>query len=229
MIIIVGASRGIGLGIAEHFSSMGEEVIGVSRSSPSNLSVFSEFFSADVTNKQQLVDVARNIRAKYDSIKCLINTAGVASMNLALMADEKSVQKQIQTNLVGTIYSCQAFAPLIMRSNEGRIINFSTIAAQVDLAGEAIYAASKSVVEKFTSILARELSRFNVTCNTIAPGPIRTDLLEGVSEAQILRIIEMQIIQKSFSITEIANLIESIISPNLACITGQVFKIGGAI
>ena len=69
MIIIVGASRGIGLGIAEHFSSMGEEVIGVSRSSPSNLSVFSEFFSADVTNKQQLVDVARNIRAKYYSIK----------------------------------------------------------------------------------------------------------------------------------------------------------------
>ena len=109
-------------------------------------------------------------------------------------------------------YCCQLFAPLMLQNKGGIIINFSTIAVALGLKGESVYAASKAGVEVFSRSFAREMADFNVRVNCIAPGPINTDLLKGVSDVQIDRIVSQQIIPKQAVPSDVCDLVETITS-----------------
>ncbi|MDH6255414.1 SDR family oxidoreductase [Aurantimicrobium minutum] len=224
MIIVTGASRGLGLEISNRLTQNGIEVLGISRN-PINSNFLMK--QIDVTSHTELRKLAAELRAQDIKVTALINAAGIASMNLALMTTPEKVSQVIQTNLQGTIYSCQTIAPLLIRSGGGSIINFSTIAVNLGLQGEAVYAASKAGVEAFSRVFARELSSHNVKVNCIAPGPIDTSLLSGVSSSQIGRIIERQIIQKKFEPKDIADLVELLLDPKANSITGQLINVGG--
>ena len=157
----------------------------------------------------------------------VINAAGVASMNLAVTTDESTVQKLIQTNLVGTIYCCQLFAPMMLRQKHGGFINFSTIAVPLALKGESVYVASKAGVEGFSRTFAREMADFNIRVNCIAPGPINTDLLNGITDKQIKKITSQQIFKKQFRKSDICDLVELLLDEKAASLSGQVLNIGG--
>ena len=86
----------------------------------------------------------------------------------------------------------------MIRKKQGTFINFSTIAVPIALKGESIYVASKAGVEDFQEFFAREMADFNIRVNCIAPGPIQTDLIKGITENQISKIISQQIIKKQF-------------------------------
>ena len=148
-------------------------------------------------------------------------------MNLALTTDERTVQRLIQTNLMGTIYCCQLFAPMMLRQKQGCFINFSTIAVALALKGESVYAASKAGVESFSRPFAREMADFNVRVNCIAPGPIRTDLLRGISDLQIKKITSQQIIPNQFQKSDVCDLVELLIDERAASLSGQVLNVGG--
>ena len=135
-----------------------------------------------------------------------MNAAGIASLNLAVLTPQEKVESIIRVNLMGTIFSCQAFSPLMILAKYGSIINFSSIAVSLSLSCEAVYAASKAGVESFSRTFAREMSGHGIRINCISPGPIDTALLKGVSEAQISNIIKNQIIQKKFTTSDICNL-----------------------
>ena len=162
-----------------------------------------------------------------ERVDAVINAAGVASMNMAVTTDESTVQKLIQTNLVGTIYCCQLFAPILLRQKQGCFINFSTIAVALALKGESVYAASKAGVEAFSRTFAREMSDFNVRVNCIAPGPIRTDLLRGITDSQIEKIIAQQVIPKQFQKSDVCDLVELLIDSRASSLSGQTLNIGG--
>jgi 3-oxoacyl-[acyl-carrier protein] reductase len=157
----------------------------------------------------------------------LVNAAGVASMNLALTTPPAVAQRLIGVNLLGTIYCCQLFAPLMIRSRYGSIVNFSTIAVALGLKGESVYVASKAGVEGFSRSFAREMADFNIRVNCIAPGPIDTALLRGVTSEQISRIVEDQIIAKQFPASSVADLVELLFDARSESITGQVLHVGG--
>jgi 3-oxoacyl-[acyl-carrier protein] reductase len=148
-------------------------------------------------------------------------------MNMAVTTDEATVQKLIQTNLVGTIYCCQLFAPIMLRQKRGIFINFSTIAVALALKGESVYAASKAGVESFSRTFAREMADFNVRVNCIAPGPIRTDLLRGITDIQIEKITSQQVIPKQFQKSDVCDLVELLLDEKAASLSGQVLNIGG--
>ena len=135
-------------------------------------------------------------------------------MNLTVTTDETTVDNVVQTNLIGTIYCCQLFAPIMLRQKYGSFVNFSTIAVPLALKGEAIYAASKAGVETFSRAFPREVADFNVRVNCIAPGPIRTDLLRGITDQQIERIITQQVVSKQFSKSDVCDLVELLLSSN---------------
>ena len=185
MIIVSGASRGLGKAITERLIEKGEKVVGLARS-VSGLSI--EAIECDVRNYASVKNASREVKQLKKPVKAFINAAGVASMNMAVTTDESTVQKLIQTNLVGTIYCCQLFAPIMLRQKHGSFINFSTIAVALALKGESVYAASKAGVESFSRTFAREMADFNVRVNCIAPGPIQTDLLKGITDTQIKKI-----------------------------------------
>ena len=207
MIIVTGASRGLGKAITERLIENGEKVFGLARSID-GLDIDS--IKCDVSD--------------YSSVK---NAAGVASMNMAVTTDQSTVQKLIQTNLVGTIYCCQLFAPIMLRQKHGSFINFSTIAVALAIKGESVYAASKAGVEAFSRTFAREMADFNVRVNCIAPGPIRTDLLRGITDTQIEKITSQQIIPKQFQKSDVCDLVELLIDKKASSLSGQVLNVGG--
>ena len=225
MIVITGASRGIGLAIAQFLSINGKDVIGVSRTKPVEKVGF-RFVEGDVSSHGSLNEISQSLKREGVEIEALICSAGVASMNLALMTPEKVVRKVVEINLMGTIFSNQVFSKLMLRRG-GTILNFSTIAVPLALSGESIYVASKAGVEGFSRTFAREVSAHGIRVNCIAPGPIRTDLLNGVSEGQIKKITDRQIIQRSFEKDDVVNLVSCLLDDGLSSISGQVFHIGG--
>lgn len=224
MIVVTGASRGIGKAIADRLVARGEEVIGVARTIAD-----SEFetLAVDVSSENQVKNLARLLRSRPTAVTALINAAGVASMNLAVLAPAPKVRSVIETNLFGTMFMCQALAPLMIRTGGGSIVNISTIAVSLALQGESAYIASKAGVEAFSRTLARELGGHNITVNCIAPGPISTDLLKGVSREQIVRITDRQIIQRQFSLEEVCDVVEILLDPRSRSITGHVLHVGG--
>lgn len=224
MIIVTGSSKGIGNFLARELHARGETVLGLARSQSKE-----EFDSVqvDVSKFNELKDLATQIKKEGKQISCLINAAGIASMNLALLTKSSVVESIIRTNLIGTIYSCQVFSPIMIRGGSGSIINFSTIAVPLSLAGESIYAASKAGVETFSKVLARELAPFNINVNCIAPGPIETDLIRGIPADKIAKVVKRQINQKQFRKNDVLDLVDILLSPKSNSITGQILNVGG--
>lgn len=224
MIVVTGASRGLGQAVAERLKRNGEEVVGLARSAPKS---HGEFIECDVGDYLSVKEAARKIRSKKQPVTAVINAAGIAAMNMAVTTDQVSVEKIIRTNLIGTIHCCQLFAPMMLRQKFGSFINFSTIAVPLALKGETVYSASKAGVEAFSRGFAREVGEFNIRVNCIAPGPINTDLLKGITEAQIEKIVEQQIIKKQFEKTDVCDLVDLLLDERASPLTGQVFHVGG--
>ncbi|MDA7671811.1 SDR family oxidoreductase [bacterium] len=224
MIVITGVSRGLGQAIAERLIDKGEDVLGLARS-VSGMSI--DTVECDVSDYSSVKNASREVKRRKKPVTAFINAAGVASMNMAVTTDESTVQRLIQTNLVGTIYCCQLFAPIMLRQKHGSFINFSTIAVALALKGESVYAATKAGVESFSRTFAREMADFNVRVNCIAPGPIRTDLLRGITDTQIEKITSQQIIPKQFQKSDVCDLVELLIDEKAASLSGQILNVGG--
>jgi 3-oxoacyl-[acyl-carrier protein] reductase len=224
VILVTGASRGLGRAICDRLLSKGTPVFGLAR----NVAGLPfPCMACDVSSYGQIKAVAQKLKADGATLLGLVNAAGIASMNLAVTTPPATAQNIIHTNLLGTIYSCQLFAPLMMRRKAGAIINFSTIAVALGLKGESIYAASKAGVEGFTRSFAREAADFNINVNCIAPGPIDTDLLKGISAGQIEKIVSRQIIPRQFNADAVCDLVEILLDGRSQCLSGQVLHVGG--
>ncbi len=109
----------------------------------------------------------------------------------------------------------------------GRIVNFTTVAVPLHLAGEAAYAATKAAVEELTRVLARELGEFGVTVNAIGPTPIDTDLIRNIPKDKIDRLLEQQAIHRMGTFADVTNVIDFFLRPESAFITGQTIYLGG--
>ncbi len=224
MIVVTGASRGLGRAICDRLIQKNIDVFGLARNVEG---VPFASVSCDVSSYDSVKAVAQQLKKDGVKVTGLINAAGIASMNLAVITPQSVAQKIINTNLLGTIYCCQLIAPLIIRNKQGVIINFSTIAVALGLKGESIYAASKAGVEGFTRSFAREMADFNVRVNCIAPGPIDTSLLKGITAEQIHKIVSQQIIPKQFAPESVADLVELLIDSRSDSLSGQVLHVGG--
>jgi 3-oxoacyl-[acyl-carrier protein] reductase len=225
MILVSGASRGLGRAICERLVARNHTVMGLARN-VEGLPFPS--MACDVSSYEAVKNVAQELKKSGAKIEGLINAAGIASMNLAVTTPPEVTQRIVHTNLLGTIYCCQVFAPFLLRNKEGAIINFSTIAVSLGLKGESVYAASKAGVEGFTRAFAREMAGFNVKVNCIAPGPIETALLQGVGEKQVADIVSRQIIPRQFTPDAVSDLVEILLDKRSSSLSGQVLHVGGA-
>ena len=224
MIVVTGASRGIGRTICERLIEKDVAVLGLARNVGE---IPFASMSCDVSSYESVKSVVQQLKKDGVKVLGLVNAAGIASMNLAVTTPPSVAQNLINTNLLGTIYCCQLIAPLMIRNKQGSIINFSTIAVALGLKGESIYAASKAGVEGFTRSFAREMADFNVRVNCLAPGPIDTSLLKGITAEQIERIVSRQIIPKRFTTNSVADLVELLIDTRSESLSGHVLHVGG--
>lgn len=228
VIIITGTSRGLGLGMAEYFLSKGDTVCGCSRSDGATITHPGYSHAAvDVADEKAVVSFVRAVQRNHGRIDGLINNAGIAAMNAALLTPAASAEAVFATNFQGTFLFCREVAKVMVRQRQGRIVNFSTVATPLRLEGESLYAASKAAVESFTRVLARELGPTGVTVNALGPTPIPTDLIKGVPKAKLEVLLARQAIARLGTIDDVVNVVEFFLSARSAFVTGQVVYLGG--
>ncbi|MBL6828450.1 MAG: SDR family oxidoreductase [Puniceicoccaceae bacterium] len=226
-IVITGTRKGIGKEMADHYLAEGWQVVGCSRGEGSIEHDHYQHFALDVSDEDAVIAMARTIKASHGKVDALLNNAGIASMNHALLTPASTVNRILQTNVVGTFLFCREMAKLMRRTENGRIINFTTVAHPLNLEGEAIYAASKAAVESLTRILARELAELKITVNAIGPTPIETDLIRGVPQAKMNALLARQALGRMGEVRDVINAVDFYLREESDFITGQVLYLGG--
>lgn len=223
-IVVTGASRGIGHYLANKLVESGFYVIGIARSFPQEVDF--ETICCDVSQEENVKNSFSNFK-KNKNIYGLINCAGVLRTSPVVSVSELEIDEIIDTNLKGTIFCCKhVIRPLIGRG-EGRIINFSSIAANIALRGDSVYSASKSAVQTFSKAFAKEVADRSITVNCIAPGVINTDMTSHLTREQVDELLSLQTIKKQATIEDIWHLVKFLLAYESRMVTGQIVSIGG--
>ena len=227
IVVITGTRKGIGRYLSEYYLEKGFTVIGCSREETNLISEKYHHYQVDVSLEKSVNNFSTVVYKKFGRIDVLINNAGAASMNHFMLTPASTAKQLMELNYLGTYHCVRAFINLLKKSNNPRIVNFSTIAVPLNLAGEIAYVASKSAVEAFTKVLAKEISQFNITVNAIGPTPIDTDLIARVPQKKLDTLISKQAINRIGKFSDISNVIDFYISPESNFITGQIMYLGG--
>jgi 3-oxoacyl-[acyl-carrier protein] reductase len=227
IVVITGTSRGIGLGLAEHHLARGDLVCGCSRGSSPLRHPGYTHHELDVADEAAVVAMVRAVARRNGRIDVLLNNAGIASMNHALLSPATTARAIFATNFHGTFLFCREVAKAMVRRKAGRIVNFTTVATPLQLEGESLYAASKAAVESFTRVLARELGSSGVTVNAVGPTPVPTDLIKSVPKVKMDALLARQAIPRFGTVEDIANVVEFFLSPASGFVTGQMIYLGG--
>lgn len=178
MILIIGASGGIGKYLFEQYKSIDSQVIGTYNSSSLNIVDLSK---VDITNFNQVFDWIENNKSSLNNIT-LINCAGVSYNSFAHKSDPEEWKKVIEINLIGSFNAIRAVLPIMREQNFGRIINFSSVVASKGTAGTSAYAASKSALWGMAKSLAQENASKNITINNINLGYSELGMIDQVPE-----------------------------------------------
>jgi len=230
IVVITGCSRGIGTNLAKHYHQRGFRVIGCSRKpAPEDLLQCSryEHYCLDVSDELAVQEMFTSVREHHGRLDALINNAGIASMNHALLTPVNTVRSILATNVLGTFIFCREASKLMRRQKFGRIVNFSSVAAPLALEGESAYAASKAAIENLTRTLAKELADFGITVNAVGPGPIATDLIRSVPQEKLDSLVSKQAIHRFGEHRDVINVIDFFLQDSSDFITGQVLYLGG--
>jgi 3-oxoacyl-[acyl-carrier protein] reductase len=225
--LITGTRKGIGLALARHYLERGFRVVGCSRQAASLQADHYEHHCVDVCDEAAVRKLLTGVKARLGGLWALINNAGVAAMNHALLTPLSTVKHVLETNVTGTFLLCREAAKLLRHTPQARVVNVSSVAVPLRLEGEAIYAASKAAVEMLTRVLARELAPLGITCNAVGPTPIETDLIRGVPREKIERLLATQAIPRFGQPRDVANVIDFFLRPESEFVTGQVVYLGG--
>lgn len=225
--LITGTRKGIGRYLAEYYLASGMQVIGCSRSKVNLSHPKYLHYTADVSDEKAVKKIFLTVRKKIGRMDVLINNAGVAAMNHALLTPVDTAKRLLDTNFIGTFLFCREAARLMQKRRYGRIVNFTTVATPLKLEGESVYASSKAAVITLTQVLAREFAEFGITVNAVGPTPVKTDLIRAVPDEKIKKLIERQAIKRFGEFRDISNAIDFFIQPKSDFITGQVLFMGG--
>ena len=227
LFLITGARKGIGEHLVKHYVAQGHQVVGCSRQETAFEAEGYQHFCLDVSTETEVRHMFAEISNQYGRLDVLINNAGVAYMNHALLMPMETAREILETNFLGTFLMCREAARLMRKHHFGRIINFATVATPLKLEGEAVYAASKAAVINFTQIIAREFAEFGITANVVAPTPIQTDLIKSIPQDKLDELLKRQAIKRLGEFRDVTNVIDFFVRPESDFITGQVLFLGG--
>jgi len=235
--LITGGTRGIGWATARLFAGHGANVVITARHSKEAINqarILTQDFgvnalglASDVENTDQVSILYRKIFTTYKKLDILINNAGVMEPARIGMIDDETVQRQVNTNLIGSINNLQAAARLMQRNKSGSIINVTSMVGQRGAAGNAVYAATKSAIHGLTFSAARELGPSKIRVNAVAPGLIDTSLIERVSEDIRNEMIDATPLGRIGYVDDVANVILFLASDLARFVSGQVIGVDG--
>ncbi len=237
VVIITGASRGIGKATALALATEGGKiVVNYASNSQAADDVVAEItnaggeaiaIGADVSKSEAVEELVKQTKDKWGRIDVLVNNAGITRDTLMLRMKLEEWQEVINLNLTGIFLCCKAVSKIMLKQRSGTIINITSIAGQMGNAGQANYSAAKAGVIGLTKTLAKEFASRGVTVNAVAPGFIETDMTSDLKNDEILKYIPLNRFGKP---EEIAGMIRFLAADESATyITGQIFNVNGGM
>tara|TARA_B110000967_G_scaffold23533_1_gene21683 strand:+ start:350 stop:1090 length:741 start_codon:yes stop_codon:yes gene_type:complete len=238
LVLVTGASRGIGRAIALTLGSAGATVIGTATSDDGAVNI-SKIFSENnilgkgmklnVTDNEQISDLLKSITEDYGSVDILVNNAGITRDNILVRMKEDEWDDIINTNLSSVYKMSKAVIRGMIKKKSGRIISITSVVGAMGNAGQSNYAAAKAGIMGFTKSLAREVGVRGITVNAIAPGFIETDMTNQLSEEQKLTLASQIPMGRLGTTTEVAQAVLFLADDSGSYITAQTLHINGGM
>lgn len=233
--VVTGSARGLGKGIADKLASLGARVIVSDINAEQLENTVAEFkekgysvdmFVANVADREQAEQLIQYPIKTYGKLDILVNNAGINRDAMLHKMTQEQWDTVLAVNLTGVFNCLQPAAKHMRERKAGRIINISS-ASWLGNIGQANYAAAKAGVVGLSKTAARELAKFNVTCNAICPGFIETDMTRGVPEKVWDLMISKIPMGRAGKPEDVANCIAFLASDQASYITGEVINVGG--
>jgi len=238
-VIITGASRGIGRGIAEVFAKQGANIAFTYRSSDEKAKALEDELSAngckvkgyksDASNFEAAQQLAVDVLERFGSIDVLVNNAGITKDGLLMRMSEDDFDRVMDINMKSVFNMTKAVLRPMLKQRKGSIINMSSVVGVKGNAGQANYSASKAAINGFTKSTALELGSRDIRCNSIAPGFIETEMTDALGEDQIQEWRNTIPLKRGGTTEDIANSALFLASDMSAYVTGQVLHVCGGM
>jgi len=238
LVLVTGASRGIGRSIALTLGDAGATVIGTATSDEgaANISkIFTENnilgkgMKLNVTDNDQISALIKSITEDYGSVDILINNAGITRDNILVRMKEDEWDDIINTNLSSVFKMSKAVLRGMIKKKSGRIISITSVVGSMGNAGQSNYAAAKAGIMGFTKSLAREVGIRGITVNAIAPGFIKTDMTNALPEQQKEDLASQIPLARLGTVDEIAQSVLFLAGESGSYITAQTLHVNGGM
>jgi len=238
-VIITGASRGIGKGIAQVFAKHGANIAFTYRSSDAKAKVLegelsvkgsrAKGYKSDASDFKAAQKLAKDIIEDFGSIDVLVNNAGITKDGLLMRMSEEDFDSVMDVNMKSVFNMTKAVLGPMLKAKAGSIINMSSVVGVKGNAGQANYAASKAAINGFTKSIALELGSRNIRCNSIAPGFIETEMTESLGEEAMKQWRDQIPLKRGGTPEDIANTTLFLASDLSTYVTGQVINVCGGM
>jgi 3-oxoacyl-[acyl-carrier protein] reductase len=238
LVLVTGASRGIGRAIALTLGNSGATVIGTATSDEgaSNITkIFTENnilgkgMMLNVTDNEQISELLKSITAEYGSVDILVNNAGITRDNILVRMKEEEWDDIINTNLSSVYKMSKAVLRGMIKKRSGRIISITSVVGSMGNAGQSNYAAAKAGILGFTKSLAREVGVRGITVNAIAPGFIKTDMTDSLPDEQKEALASQIPLARLGTVDEIAQSVLFLAGESGSYITAQTLHVNGGM
>ena len=236
--LVTGASRGIGLAVANELAVCGAIVIGTATTVEGASAITArlrqaghsgEGYMRDVTQDESVEQVTSGLRERYGAVSILVNNAGITRDNLLARMKSADWDLVLDTDLKSVYRMSKACLRPMMKARAGRIISITSIVGATGNAGQANYAAAKAGIEGFTRALALEVASRHITVNAVAPGFIETDMTDALGSATRSHMLDRIPLGTLGQTTDIAKAVSFLASPGANYITGHTLHVNGGM
>ena len=236
IVLVTGASRGIGAAIADMLAAQGATVIGTA-TSDSGAAAIGERLAPlgghgrklDVVDSAAVDTLIDGIAKEFGAVSILVNNAGITRDNLLLRMKDEEWQSIIDTNLSSVYRTSKAVMRGMMKARKGRIINIASVIGVTGNAGQSNYAAAKAGIIAFSKSLAKEIGSRGITVNVVAPGFIDTDMTRAMPETAREGLLGQIALGRLGETTDIAHAVAFLAGPAAGYITGETLHVNGGM
>jgi len=235
VILVTGASQGIGLGIAQLLAARGARLALVARQEERVAAVAesigggSRGYGCAVQDPERVQHTVQRVLDDLGAIHGLVNNAGITRDGLLLRMSQEDWDQVVAVNLTGTFNFTRAVTKSMIRQKFGRIVNVTSVIGQMGNAGQVNYAASKAGIIGLTKAVARELASRNITVNAVAPGYIATAMTADLPDSVREELMKSIPLQRMGTSEDVARTVAFLLSEDASYITGQVLNCDGGM